>query len=107
MHTAKRGVLSLNNRGIAVEHLLLNNLNLTLRNTHKTRTHFYMIINNFSTTNLTLCYPSNSQSIPKWLLNEANWPLLTALTANIDHLIQFTDFIIQTANEAVPTQIPS
>ena len=116
-HSPTWGFKRLNNRGDAVENLLLDNPNLTLINTHRSPTHFCVANGSFSTIDLTLCstslspslswkthtdlcdsnhYPIiichdkiqqlNRQCTPKWILNKADWPLFTNLTANTDTL---------------------
>jgi len=56
------------------------------------------------------------QCTPKWILNKADWPLHTNLTANTDTLhssdsidediTHFTDFITQAAEIAIPNTLP-
>jgi len=110
-HNQTWGGSQSNNRGTAVENLLLNNPNLFLLNAHKTTTHFSVATGAFSTIDLTLTSTSLASSLswkihpdlpdsnhfpiiisrnssqPKNVLSspkwilKADWPLFTTLTA--------------------------
>ena len=62
-HSHTWGGKQLNNRGTAVENLLLNNPNLLLLNTYKTPTHFCAANGSFSTIDLTLSATSLTPSL--------------------------------------------